>query len=256
MHPILFQIGPFTVRYYGLMYVLGTLTGIYLLRRESRRLQLPLSDDAQVNLVLLVVFAGILGGRIYYVVFNWGYYSRNPWQIPAIWHGGLAIHGGLIAGTLAGLWFVRRHKLSFLRLADVVAPMIALAQAFGRFGNFMNGDANGYPTSLPWGIVFPPNSIAGRQFGPVPTHPTMLYELVWDLGIFFLLWHLRLRPRKRGFQFCLYLILYSIGRSIIESFRADSLMLGSLRVAQVVGVILIVGCGAWMIAARLWERTA
>lgn len=235
------------------MYVVGTLVGIFLLRREARRLKIPLSEDSQVNLVLLVVFAGILGGRIYYVIFNWGYYSRNPLEIPAIWHGGLAIHGGLIAGVLAGLWFVRKHHLSFLQLADTVAPMMVLAQAFGRFGNFMNGDANGYPTSLPWGIVFPPSSIAGRQFGPVPTHPTMLYELVWDLAIFALLWRLRLRPRKRGFQFCLYLILYSAGRGFIESFRADSLMLGAWRVAQLISALLIVVCGTWLFAARLWK---
>jgi len=253
VHPILIQIGPFAIRYYGLMYVIGTLVGIYLLRRECRRLNLPLSEDSQVNLVLLLVFLGILGGRIYYVIFNWDYYSRNPLEIPAIWHGGLAIHGGLIAGVLAGLWFVRRHGLPFLKLADVFVPMIALAQAFGRFGNFMNGDAHGVPTYLPWGIVFPPDSIAGRQFGSVPLHPTMLYELVWDLANFWVLWRLRRTPRKRGFQVNLYLIFYSVGRGVIESFRADSLMLGSWRVAQLVSAFVVLASTAWLFGARLWK---
>lgn len=253
MDPVLIQIGPFVIRYYGLMYVLGTLAGIYLLRRESRRLNLPLSEDSQVNLVLLVVFAGILGGRIYYVIFNWDYYSRNPAEIPALWHGGLAIHGGLIAGVLAGLWFVRKHGLAFLQMADTCVPMVALAQAFGRFGNFMNGDAHGVPTNLPWGIVFPPESIAGRQFGPVRLHPTMLYELVWDLAIFGVLWRLRLSPRKRGYQAGLYLILYSVGRAVIESFRADSLMLGSWRVAQLVSALVVIGSAGWLVGSRLWK---
>ncbi|HLB02033.1 MAG TPA: prolipoprotein diacylglyceryl transferase, partial [Nitrospiria bacterium] len=129
MHPIIFQIGPFALRYYGLMYALAALVGGWLLGKEVRRKGIRLTDDQRWNLVLLVLLGGILGARIYYVVFNWDYYGKFPSEIPAIWHGGLAIHGGLIGGVLTGIWFVRRHRLSFWRLADAGAPSTILGQA-------------------------------------------------------------------------------------------------------------------------------
>jgi phosphatidylglycerol:prolipoprotein diacylglycerol transferase len=254
MHPIIFQIGPFALRYYGLMYALAALVGGWLLGKEVCRKGIRLSDDQRWNLVLLVLLGGILGARIYYVVFNWDYYGKFPSEIPAIWHGGLAIHGGLIGGVLTGIWFVRRHRLPFWRLADAGAPSTILGQAFGRFGNFMNGDAHGTPTSMPWGLVFPPESIAGQEFGPIPLHPVMLYELVLDLAGFFLLWSIRKRPWGDGFILCSYLMLYSVIRFFVSFFRADDLYLGSLRAPHVVSVLLLLFIGTYVIKKRLWAR--
>jgi phosphatidylglycerol:prolipoprotein diacylglycerol transferase len=143
MHPVLIEIGPLSIRYYGLMYVLGIIAAIFLIRSEVHRKGLPLTDDDQTNLLLLTVFAGILGARLYYVVFNWSFYRQFLWEIPAVWRGGLAFHGGVIGGTCAVLWFAHRKQIPVLGLTDVLAPPLILGQALGRFGNFMNGDAHG-----------------------------------------------------------------------------------------------------------------
>ncbi|HEY5649316.1 MAG TPA: prolipoprotein diacylglyceryl transferase [Nitrospiria bacterium] len=253
MDPVLIEFGPIVIRYYGLMYLLAAVTAGWLLGKEARRKDIPLSDDDRWNLVMTCMLCGILGGRIYYVVFNWDVYGKDLLEIPAIWHGGLAIHGGLIGGSLGGLWFVRRHRLPFWKLADSVAPGIILGQAFGRIGNFMNGDAHGVPTNMPWGVVFPPGSIAHYEFGPVPTHPVMLYELGLNVLIFAFLWSIRKTPRGDGFIFLLYLILYSIDRFFVSFFRADDLYLGPFRAPHVVSVILVLGLSLYIFQKRLWR---
>lgn len=253
MNPILIEIGPITIRYYGLMYAVAILVGLALIRRDVRRRGLPITDDDVVNFVLIAVASGILGARAYYVAFNWNFYGQYWKEIPAIWHGGLAIHGGIAGGVLAGWWFVRRHNLPFLVMADVAAPSLILGQAFGRFGNFMNGDAHGVPTSMPWGVVFPPYSIAGQEFPNIPIHPTMLYEMTFNLMIFIVLFRSRLRPAKDGFIFCLYLVLYSAGRFVVSFLRADSLMLGSFRAAHVVSLLLIALAGGYIVKEQLWQ---
>ncbi|GAK57425.1 prolipoprotein diacylglyceryl transferase [Candidatus Vecturithrix granuli] len=254
MHPIIFQIGPLQVRYYGLMYAIGILCALYLVRHEVRRKQIPLSDDDIMNFVMLPVIGGIIGARLYYVIFSWEHYRQNLGEIVKVWHGGLAIHGGILGGVLVGWWLTRRHHLSFWQIADVSAPPLILAQALGRFGNLMNGDAHGLPTSMPWGLVFPPESIAGAQYPGIPLHPTMIYEMISNLSIFLLLWSIRKTPRKDGFLFCVYLLLYSVGRFIISFFRADSLMLGPFRIAHVVSIALILAAGSMIFSRRLWER--
>ncbi len=258
MHPILFEFGPIQVRFYGLMYAIGITCAVFLIRREVFRRQIPLSEDQVVNFVLASVLGGILGARIYYVLFNWSSYRPDLWEVVKIWHGGLAIHGGVIGGTLAGWWYVRRHYARFWTMADVAAPTVILAQTFGRFGNFMNGDAHGIPTDLPWGIVFPPTSIAGYEYPNTPLHPVMLYELVINLAIFGLLWGIRKRPWKDGFLFCLYCLLYSVGRFLVSGFRADSLILslgalGDFRMARVISVAIILVAGTLIVTRQLWK---
>lgn len=252
MHPILFQWGPIIVRFYGLMYVVAILVGTYLVRREIGRKKIALSDDNLYNLVLFVFIAGLIGARIFYVVFNLDYYLANPKDIPAIWHGGLAIHGGLIGGFLLALIYCQKKEVPFLRLADAFAPSIILGQAFGRFGNFMNGDAHGPPTDLPWGMVFPQNSIAGQQFGQVPLHPVMLYEMILNLIIFAVLMKLRLAPSKEGYIFSLYLIFYSLDRFFVSFFRADNLMILGLSVPHLISLLIIGVVGYYLVRNRLW----
>lgn len=235
------------------MYLAAFLVGGWLLGKEITRKALPISDDDRWSFLTLVLFAGILGGRIYYVAFNWRYYGANPLEIPAIWHGGLAIHGGLIGGALAGWWWVRKHKIPFWKLADAGAPSIILGQAFGRFGNFMNGEVHGYPTDLPWGIVFPPTSPAGQEFPGVPVHPAMLYELVLNVLAFAILWKLRTRPARDGFLFCMYLICYGLIRAFVSSFRAEDLMVGQVRAPYIVSAAMILVAGWGIVAFRLWK---
>jgi phosphatidylglycerol---prolipoprotein diacylglyceryl transferase len=250
VHPVLFRIGPFTLRFYGLMYVMALLVGIWLARLEAKRLGLP--QERMVDLAFYIFIGGLIGGRLYYVIFNWGYYGVHPEKIIALWQGGMAIHGGLLGG-LTGAWlFARSSGLSFLTLCDIVAPAMSLGHAFGRFGNFMNGDAHGYPLRSPrlpawlqhfpdWlGVTFPPTSIAGREFGPVPLHPVMLYEMVFNFLGFLLLWRLRLRAFPAGSLLGLYLIYYALVRSFTSLFRADDLYLGPVRLPHVISVVMVV----------------
>jgi len=254
MHPMLFELGPLKIRYYGLMYALAITCTLLLLPKEIRRKHLPLSEDDVLNFILLCVIGGIVGARLYYVTFQWDSYRTALSEIVKVWHGGLAIHGGILGGVLAGWWFIRRQQVPFLQMADLSAPFVILGQTFGRFGNFMNGDAHGIPTTMPWGVVFPPGSIAGDQYPGIPLHPVMLYEMALNASIFLLLWHIRKMPWKDGFLSALYLILYSVGRFGVSFFRADNLMLGSFSIAHLVSVGLVCVMTGLIINAKLWER--
>ena len=255
MWPVLFKLGPVEVRFYGLMYVVAIVVGGMLIKQEVKRKSIGLKEEEVMDFVLWTVLGGIVGARLYYVVFNWQYYATMPWEIPAIWHGGLAIHGGIIGGITVAYLYLKRKGLSFWKMADAVAPALILGQAFGRFGNFMNGDAHGVPTTMPWGIVFPPDSIAGREFPNTPLHPTMLYEMAINLTIFSLLWFvLRKWNHKDGFIFASYIALYSAGRFVVEAFRADSLMLGPFRAAQVVSLAIVAVAAMIIWKRRLWTE--
>ncbi|HHV71906.1 MAG TPA: prolipoprotein diacylglyceryl transferase [Clostridia bacterium] len=230
MDPIALQIGPIVIRWYGLLIALAFIIGLLLAMREAK-IQ-SFNVDHLLNVVILGGILGIIGARAYYVIFKWSYYMEYPWEIPAIWHGGLAIHGGLIGAIIAGLLYTKREKLSFWQLADIVSPSIILGQAIGRWGNFFNQEAYGYPTDLPWAMY-----IDGAY-----RHPTFLYEFIWNLIVFFfLLWLRRRKGIRRGEVFLAYLIGYSLGRLIIEGFRTDSLMLGPFRVAQLISLVFIIG---------------
>ncbi|MGE3540818.1 MAG: prolipoprotein diacylglyceryl transferase [Candidatus Tectimicrobiota bacterium] len=266
MHPIVFQIGPFAVRFYGLMYVTALLVGIWLLQHEAKRRGLP--PERMADFAFYMFVGGLLGGRLYYVLFKWGYYSAYPWKILAVWEGGMAIHGGLIGGMLGGWLFARASGIRFTTLCDMAAPAVSLGHAFGRFGNFMNGDAHGYPLDSPllpawlrhfpaWmGVTFPPNSIAGQEFGPVPLHPVMLYELVLNLLGFFLLWGLRTKVHVPGRLFALYLMYYALVRSFTSLFRADDLYLGPLRMPHVISLVMFVTGVAVLCLSRPRPTTA
>ena len=255
MHPVLITIGPVEIRYYGLMYVIGIIVGIILMRREVERTGINLTKDDIISYAFWVVIGGLLGGRLYYVIFQWRqYYAGNPLEIFAIWHGGLAIHGGIIGGVLFAWVYARAKKAQFWTLLDITAPVLALGQAFGRLGNFMNGDAHGLPTNLPWGIVFPPGSVAGDEFPGQSLHPVMLYELALNLISFFILWRLRKTDHKPGFIFAMYILNYGILRFFVSFLRADSLMLGNIRGALVISALFMAGATAFILVFRLWKQ--
>ena len=174
----------------------------------------------------------IICARLYYVIFSWDYYSQNPGEIFNIRGGGLAIHGGLIGGILTGFIYAKVKKLDFFKTADAVMVGMPLAQAIGRWGNFINGEAHGGPTSLPWGIM-----VDG-----VKVHPTFLYESIWDFGIFlFIMFYMRKKKTYEGEVIVSYITLYSIGRFFIEGLRTDSLMFGPIRMAQFISLVGVVG---------------
>lgn len=281
MHPIAFTVGPFTVRYYGLMYVIAIVAAIFLTKVEVNRKKLNLKMDDILDFVLISVPLGIVFARLYYVAFMWETYGRNLNNIWKIWEGGLAIHGGLLGGFLALLIFAKWKRVKFWRFADALAPSVILGQALGRLGNFLNGDAYGIKTYLhaPFGLEFARGTPAytyAHQTTPWDTwrlHPAMLYELVGNLIIFALLWWwLRKREYKDGFIVSIYLIAYSLVRFVVEFFRGDALcLLGgtsclpsgtattwleTLKIAQVVSLLLIAGFGWFVLNYQLYRKKA
>lgn len=150
--------------------------------------------------------------------------------------------------------YSRWKGINTLKFGDALAPAVILGQAIGRLGNFMNGDAYGYPTNAPWGIEFAKNTVAGTEYPGQKLHPTMLYELVLDLLIFIALWRLRGEGYKRGFIFSLYFILYSVGRSVVSFFRAGSLWVGPIRAAHLISIVIAAGFGYFILKRRLYKK--
>ncbi|MDI9637974.1 prolipoprotein diacylglyceryl transferase [Geitlerinema splendidum] len=238
--PILVEVGPIAIRWYGLLIATAVLVGVFLSQYLAQRRNV--NPEFIGDLAIWLVVAAIPGARLYYVLFEWDNYVNNPAQILAIWRGGIAIHGAIIAGAIATLIFARLQKVPFWQLTDLVAPSLILGQAIGRWGNFFNSEAFGAPTDLPWKLYIPlarrPPDLANFEY----FHPTFLYESLWNLAIFALLLLLFVRGLKGkphlklGTIFLLYLIGYSLGRFWIEGLRTDSLMLGPLRIAQLVSL--------------------
>src|SRR3989442_1322421 len=233
---IAFQVGPLTIRWYGILMATAILVGFWLADREAKHEGLP--SEKVLNAGQWAIIAGLIGARIYEVIFNWDYYGRHLAKIPAVWEGGLAIHGGLIAGTLVGLWVASRERLPIRQALDVAAPSIALGQAIGRWGNFFNEEAFGTPTSLPWKLYISPQNRPLQYASSEYFHPTFLYESIWDLAVFVALISVRRRLSGRpAAVFYLYIALYSVGRFLIEAIRLDSFWLGPFRVPQIASLV-------------------
>lgn len=230
MDRVAFTIFGIDVMWYGVLIATGMLIGIALAIREAKRV--GISEDDVLNIAIIAIPVAIICARLYYVIFSWDYYSQNPGEIFNIRGGGLAIHGGLIGGILTGFIYAKVKKLDFFKTADAVMVGMPLAQAIGRWGNFINGEAHGGPTSLPWGIM-----VDG-----VKVHPTFLYESIWDFGIFlFIMFYMRKKKTYEGEVIVSYITLYSIGRFFIEGLRTDSLMFGPIRMAQFVSLVGVIG---------------
>ncbi|MGC9505767.1 prolipoprotein diacylglyceryl transferase [Baaleninema sp.] len=239
--PVLFQLGPVTVRWYGFLIASAVLIGVTLAQYLAQRR--GVDPELIGDYAIWGVLAAIPCARLYYVLFQWDVYSQHPEQIIAIWRGGIAIHGAVIGGILAGLIFSRLNKLPFWQLADLVTPSLILGQAIGRWGNFFNSEAFGRPTDLPWKLYIPPERRPLEYLDVSYFHPTFLYESIWNLCVFALLMTLFFQGERKnwnikpGTLFLTYLAAYSFGRFWIEGLRTDSLMLGPLRIAQVVSLV-------------------
>ena len=257
-------LGPLTLRWYGLLIATAVLIGLYLSSwlAKQRKLENGLISDL---LPLLVLFS-VIGARIYYVAFEWRNYAGSPLKALAIWEGGIAIHGALIAGTLTLILFCRWRRQPFWDVLDVLVPSVALGQAIGRWGNFFNSEAFGVPTDLPWKLFIPTSSRPLLYSDSEFFHPTFLYESIWNLLLFIVLITVFRKGIKRsgsvpaGAMSCLYLIGYSLGRVWIEGLRIDPLCIGALppaceggvRIAQLMsGVLALLGIfGLWWLYGR------
>lgn len=235
--PVAIQLGPVSIHWYGIIIDAAFIIGALLAYRHA--VKSGVSTDHLLNLIIIIIPSALIGARLYYVIFNWHNYLYNPMEALAIWHGGLAIHGGLLGSTLAGFFYIKKHKLDFWQYADVFAPSVILGQAIGRWGNFINQEAYGIPASREFISHFPVFIQKQMFIEGQYRHPAFLYESAWDVLVFLLLVIVFRRRSFPGQIMLLYLTLYSLGRFFIEGLRTDSEMLGPIRLAQLVSVVLI-----------------
>lgn len=219
INPVLFRIGPFEVRYYGLIYLIGFIVAFFIINHLAKRKELKLSKDDVWDLIFYIVVGAVIGARAFEVlIYNLSFYLSHPFEIIAVWHGGLSFHGGLIGALISGWLFCRKKKMDFYTLADISVMPLAFGLFLGRIGNFLNGELVGRITDVPWCVKF--RDYAGCR------HPSQLYESAKNLLIFFVLWSIKDKKLKKGTMFWGFILMYSFLRFFIEFFREPDLQLG------------------------------
>jgi len=251
MNPTAFEIGSFEVRWYGILIACGVILAMLLASYNCKK------KDVDFDTILDVFFiafpAAIIGARMYYVIFEFENYKDNLIDMFNIRKGGLAIHGGLIGAFLAIYIFARIKKMNMLKYLDIAAPSIILAQAVGRWGNFMNGEAHGGEVSYEFISKFPTFIQKGMYIGGTYYHPTFLYESSWNIIVCIILLIILYKKSNNdnGIVIASYMILYSLGRVFIEGLRTDSLMIGNMRVAQLISIAgIIIGASIILIIKK------
>ena len=237
MNPVALQLGPISIRWYAICIVSGLILAVYLSMKEAPRKKID--PDAIIDFILIAFPLAIVGARLYYVFFEWGYYSQHLSEIFAIWNGGIAIYGGLLTGALVLYLFSRRRLIEPIDFLDIAAPSVMIAQSIGRWGNFFNQEAYGAAVKS---LNYLPSFIRDQMYiDGSYRQPTFLYESIWNLLGFLLILILRRKPQflRQGEITAFYLIWYGFGRMIIEGMRTDSLMFAGLRVSQWLSMILI-----------------
>ena len=238
LNPTILNLGPLEIRWYGVMYLLAFFVVNWFGKKAIKEGKLKLTEKELDDFLGMLVLALIVGARLFYVIFyNPSYFIQSPWKIIAVWEGGLSFHGGLVGLLVVGWWYARKKNLSLLSLADIFVVPLALGNAFGRIGNFINGELYGIPTSLPWGVIFP--GAEGAR------HPTQLYEAAYNIIIFAVLYSLRNKDWKEGKLFGLFMILYGIFRFSVE-FIKDLPMYGPLTMGQWLTIPVFI-IGVWLV---------
>ena len=237
INQVAITIGNIEIYWYGIIIAISFLLSFYLLEKRTKK------DEAfkiKFEDIFDYSFGGIIFGficaRIYYVLFRWEYYIKNPFEIIQIWNGGIAIYGGIIGAVLYGVYFCKKKNISFFNMADLLIPYLALAQSLGRWGNFINQEAYGSETTLPWKMGIYIEEIQNYIY----VHPTFLYESILTFSIFIILINLSKKRSFEGQIFYLYMIAYGSGRALIEGLRTDSLMIANFRISQVLSVIFVI----------------
>jgi phosphatidylglycerol---prolipoprotein diacylglyceryl transferase len=254
VHPEILRWGMLHITSYGLMLAIAFLVGTWLGLREAARL--GLDEDRVVTVILVALAAAIAGARVLYVAEHLRDFRGSYLSVLALWQGGLTLYGGIVAGTVAGLFAARRTGLPMWVTADALAPSLALGTVFGRVGCFLNGCCYGRPTRLPWGVVFPADSFAGLEFGSVPVHPSQLYFAAAGLVLFLLVWAMRRRVRVPGVLFWSLIALLALVRiplDLTRAYEVDAIVvqLGAVSISesQVTSVALLLF--ALLMIARL-----
>ncbi|MGL4534792.1 MAG: prolipoprotein diacylglyceryl transferase [Fusobacteriaceae bacterium] len=273
MNPIFLQIGPIKIYYYGLMYAISFFLGSEIAKKIAKTK--GIKEEVIDNYAIVAMISGLLGGRLYYVLFNFDYYSNNLSEVLAVWKGGMAIHGGIIGGIIGTLIYGKIKRINPFLLSDIGVAPLFLGQTLGRIGNLMNGEIHGVPTFtpwnviftwkpkfsmwyeqymsltieaqtkfkdlVPWGLTFPNSSPAGSEFPNTALHPAMLYESIMNfLGFLIILFLLRKKIWASGTVCCIYIILYSLIRIFVSFFRAEDLMTFGFRAPHFTSFVMII----------------
>ncbi len=241
MNRVALDLGFIQIYWYSITMFLGVLLGLIVAYVEIKRKKMD--TNIFENMAFYAIIFGFVGARIYYVLFNLDYYLNSPLEIFKVWNGGLAIHGGIIGSALAIYFYCRKNKLSFIEMLDICVPGLIIGQVIGRWGNFFNSEAHGgiVERSFLEGLHLPEFIIKGMYINGNYYHPTFLYESLLNLVCFIILMILRRHKKIKIGMICgIYFIWYSIIRFFIESLRTDSLMLGSLKMAQVISIVLFI----------------
>lgn len=273
MKSYLFKINSFELRIYSLMYIIALLLAIFLAKRDKVAIKRGVKKEYIEDFAYITLVSGIIGARIYYVIFKWEIYLDNIFDIFKIWQGGLAIHGGIIGGFIGILIYSKIKKINLFTLTDMAVGPLLLGQGLGRIGNFFNGEIHGFPVItpfniivrgkfnnwwsyfqslsissqlefkelVPWGVKFPLDTPAGYEFPNMKLHPAMLYEMILNLIGFFLIYYvLRKREYNRGILSMAYLIIYGIIRIIVSTFRAEDLLFFGIKVPYIISLVMII----------------
>lgn len=252
LDPVFFRLGPLEFRWYGLMYIIGFISAYFVILSGVKRRKIGLTRDDIADLVFYVAMGVILGGRSGYVLFyDLPVYLAHPLKVFAVWEGGMSFHGGLTGAILGGIYFARKKKLEFFRMADIVTPAVPIGLGLGRLGNFINGELYGRITNVPWGMVFP-------NGGSLPRHPSQLYESILEGPVMYLaIWFLGRKERPAGVIFWSFIALYGLFRFFVEFFREPDAQLGFILGPFSMGQLLsfpmfLLGLGMiwWTIKSR------
>ena len=255
-----FPLGPIYIRFYGIILMLGALAGAWLATQEAKRR----GHEPEIvwDLLTYLLVGGIIGARIWHILtpppssgVTASWYLTHPLDAMAIWKGGLGIPGAIIGGAIVLFFYTRRHKLSFAEWADIASPSLALGQAIGRWGNYFNQELYGSPTNLPWKIFISPEHRLPDHANVEYYHPLFLYESIWNLGnMFLLLWiSRRFADRlKEGDIFLIYLVIYPIGRFLLDFLRLDASLVNGININQMVMAVVAICAGA----ALYWRHRA
>lgn len=241
MDRVVLELGPIQIYWYSIFIFLGLLTASILIFKEARKRNID--EDFLINLIFNTIIIGLIGARVYYVLFNIPYYASNPIEILAVWNGGLAIHGGIFAALAFILIYCKKKNINSLQLLDIIVVGLIIAQAIGRWGNFFNSEAYGQVTTYAElkAQQIPTFIINGMYILGEYRQPTFFYESTWCFAGFLAMLIIRkYKYLKRGQLTGFYLFWYGLGRLLIESLRTDSLMLGPIKIAQVVSIVFII----------------
>lgn len=241
MKSTLIELGPLKIYWYSIMILIGVIIGCYIVIKESKRFNI--SKNQISDMLFYTMIFGIIGARLYYVIFNLKYYINNPIDIIKVWEGGLAIHGGIIGGIVYLIYYTKKNKLDILLITDICAPGLLIGQAIGRWGNFFNKEAHGPITTIEYlrNLHLPRFIIDGMKINNNYYIPTFFYESLWCIiGLIIIILTRKIKKIRIGQITGFYLIWYGIGRYIIEGFRTDSLMLNTIKQAQLISIIMII----------------